>query len=90
MLALKVRREKDYTEILLRGLRYPLPAVAKRATEAMAKLEQLQADMAEFVSDGGDLRPVEPRLVPGFMQPVPIVALGVAEPITGTHEIIAS
>jgi len=46
--------------------------------------------MAEFVSDGGDLRPVEPRLVPGFMQPVPIVALAFAEPITGTHEIIAS
>ena len=33
-----------------------------------------------------DLRPVEPRLVPGFMQPVPIVALAVAQPITGTHE----
>jgi hypothetical protein len=48
------------------------------------------ADMAEFVSDGGELRPVDPRLVPGFMQPVPIVAIGVAQPITDTHEIIAS
>jgi hypothetical protein len=38
--ALKVRREKDYTEVLLHGLRYPLPAVAKRATEAMTKLER--------------------------------------------------
>src|SRR5262249_30148705 len=38
--ALKVRREKDYTAILLQGLRYPLPAVAKLATEAMTKLER--------------------------------------------------
>jgi len=37
---LKVRREKDYSEVLLKGLRYPLPAVAKRATEAMVKLER--------------------------------------------------
>jgi hypothetical protein len=38
--ALKVRREKDYTTILLDGLRYPLPAVAKRASEAIVKLER--------------------------------------------------
>jgi len=46
--------------------------------------------MATFVPEGGEVRPVEPRLVPGFMQPVAIVAVGVAEPITETHEIIAS
>ena len=28
--SLKVRREKDYTDILVKGLRYPWPAVAKR------------------------------------------------------------
>ena len=38
--ALKVRRDKDYTEILLVGLRYPLPAVARRSTEAIARLER--------------------------------------------------
>jgi hypothetical protein len=38
--ALKVRRERDYTAILLQGLRYPLPAVAKRAGEALVKLER--------------------------------------------------
>jgi class 3 adenylate cyclase len=48
------------------------------------------ADMAAFVPEGGEVRSIEPRVVPGFMQPVPIVAVGVAEPITETHEIIAS
>jgi hypothetical protein len=38
--ALKVRRERDYTDILVQGLRYPLPAVAKRAGEALVKLER--------------------------------------------------
>ena len=38
--ALKVRREKDYTDILVKGLRYPWPAVAKRAAEVIAKLER--------------------------------------------------
>jgi adenylate cyclase len=65
--------------------------LASRLSDLAAPGEILAgADMAEFVVDGADVRPVEPRLVPGFMQPVPIVALAVAEPITGTHEIIAS
>lgn len=38
--ALKVRRERDYTEILVGGLRYPWPAVARRAAEAVVKLER--------------------------------------------------
>jgi hypothetical protein len=42
--ALKVRRDQDYTEVLVRGLRYPLPAVAKRAADAIVKLER--ADLA--------------------------------------------
>src|SRR5262249_5807747 len=37
---LKTRRERDYTDILLQGFRYPLPAVSKRAAEAMVKLER--------------------------------------------------
>ena len=38
--ALKVRREKDYSDLLLAGLKYPFPAVAKRAADAIAKLER--------------------------------------------------
>src|SRR5439155_494829 len=38
--ALRVRRERDYTDVLLRGLRYPWPAVAQRAAEAVARLER--------------------------------------------------
>ncbi len=51
--ALKVRRERDYTEILLRGLRYPLPAVAKRATEAMTRLERtdLVPELVNFLEE---------------------------------------
>ena len=37
--ALKVRREKDYTSILVEGLRYPWPAVAQRAASTLAKLD---------------------------------------------------
>ena len=38
--ALKVRKEKDYTDVLLQGLRYPLPAVARRASDMLVKLER--------------------------------------------------
>src|SRR5262249_33564852 len=38
--ALKVRRERDYTGILLQGLHSPWPAVARRAAEAIVKLER--------------------------------------------------
>lgn len=39
--ALKARREKDYSDILLQGLRYPWPAVAQRAADALVKLERI-------------------------------------------------
>jgi adenylate cyclase len=65
--------------------------LAARLSDVAAPGEILaSADMAEFVPDGGEVRPVEPRLVPGFMQPVTIVAVGIDDPITDTHEIIAS
>src|SRR5262249_49639030 len=38
--ALKVRRERDYTDILLASLRYPWPAVARRGADAIARLER--------------------------------------------------
>jgi hypothetical protein len=37
---LKSRREKDYTDMLLQGLRYPWPEVANRATEVLVRLER--------------------------------------------------
>src|SRR5207244_5045541 len=37
---LKLRREKDYTSVLLQGFVYPLPAVSKRAAEALVKLDR--------------------------------------------------
>ncbi len=37
---LKTRRERDYTETLLSGFDYPLPVVAKRAADALVKLER--------------------------------------------------
>ena len=58
--ALKVRREKDYTEVLLQGLRYPLPAVAKRATEAMTRLERadLVPELVSFLEEADPRVPV--------------------------------
>jgi len=38
--ALKVRRDKDYTDILRDALRYPWPAIARHASEALVKLER--------------------------------------------------
>jgi hypothetical protein len=38
--ALKVRRERDYTDVLVGGLRYPWPAVSRRAANAIVKLER--------------------------------------------------
>jgi hypothetical protein len=37
---LQQRRERDYTDLLLEGLRYPWPAVAGRAADAVAKLDR--------------------------------------------------
>jgi hypothetical protein len=47
--ALKVRRERDYTDVLLNGLRYPWPAVARRAADALVKLER--ADLVPQLVD---------------------------------------
>jgi hypothetical protein len=38
--ALKVRRERDYTDILVQGLRHPWPAAARHAADAIARLER--------------------------------------------------
>jgi hypothetical protein len=56
--ALKVRREKDYTDVLLQGLRYPWPAVARRASEVLTKLER--TDLIPQLLDA--LEEADPRL----------------------------
>jgi hypothetical protein len=38
--ALQVRRERDYTEILMAGFHYPWPEVPKRAAEAVIRLDR--------------------------------------------------
>ena len=57
---LKLRREKDYTEILMQGFRYPLPAVSKRAAEALVKLERkdLLANLIEVLESPDPRLPV--------------------------------
>jgi hypothetical protein len=37
---LKLRREKDYTDVLMQGFQYPLAVVSKRAAEALVKLDR--------------------------------------------------
>jgi hypothetical protein len=55
--ALKVRRERDYTDILVAALRYPWPAVAQRSADALAKLERTDL-LPQFVAmlDASDPR----------------------------------
>jgi hypothetical protein len=57
---LKLRREKDYTDILMQGFRYPLPAVSKRAAEALVKLERkdLLANLIEVLESPDPRLPV--------------------------------
>jgi hypothetical protein len=37
---LKIRRERDYTDVLLQGMRYPWPAIARRAADVIVKLDR--------------------------------------------------
>ena len=57
---LKLRREKDYTDILIQGFRYPLPAVSKRAAEALVKLERkdLLANLVDVLESPDPRLPV--------------------------------
>lgn len=70
--ALKVRREKDYTDVLVSGLRYPWPAVAKRSADAIALLER--ADLIpELVKLLEDEDPRLPRTKRMGWSEVPVV-----------------
>jgi hypothetical protein len=46
---LKSRKAKDYADVLLQGFRYPLPAVSKRAADALVKLQAKDA-LADLVN----------------------------------------
>lgn len=69
--ALKVRRDKDYTDILRDGLRYPWPAIAQRASEALVKLERSDL-VPELVAmlDEADPRAAVVKKVDGKNVPV--------------------
>jgi hypothetical protein len=70
--ALKVRRERDYTDVLVGGLRYPWPAVARRAADAVVKLER--ADLVPqliALLEGPD--PRAPRVEEVNKKKVPVV-----------------
>ena len=64
--ALRVRRERDYTEVLTQGLRYPWPAVARRTAEAVVKLERqdLIPQLLD-VLESDDPRAPQTRMVDG-------------------------
>jgi hypothetical protein len=47
--ALKTRREQNYVDILIKGLSYPWPAVAERASAAIARLGR--ADLAPHLQE---------------------------------------
>lgn len=51
--ALKVRRERDYTDILVQGLRYPWPTVARNAADVIVRLERtdLQPELVGLLEE---------------------------------------
>ena len=58
--ALTVRPGQDYTDILLKGLRYPWPAVAKRSAELIARMRRtdLVSELVALVSTDDPRMPV--------------------------------
>ncbi|HYT88725.1 MAG TPA: hypothetical protein VEL76_08455, partial [Gemmataceae bacterium] len=62
--ALKVRRERDYTDIIVQGLRYPLPIVAKRASEALVKLDRtdLLAQLVDLLDEADPRAPITKKV----------------------------
>jgi hypothetical protein len=70
--ALMARRERDYTGVLVAGLRYPWPAVARRAAEAAVKLGR--ADLIpQLVSVLDEPDPRAPRVEAFGGKKVPVV-----------------
>lgn len=70
--ALKVRRERDYTETLVQALRYPWPAVARNAADAIVRLERadLQKELVALLDEPD---PRAPRIEDGDQQKRPVI-----------------
>src|SRR5262245_2775377 len=58
--SLSVRRERDYTDVLVKALRYPWPAVAANAAQAIVKLDRKDL-LPELVAVLDEPDPREPR-----------------------------
>ncbi len=58
--ALQVRRERDYTDVLVRGLRYPWPKVSRNAADAIVRLkrEDLLPQLVALLEDADPRAPV--------------------------------
>jgi hypothetical protein len=69
--ALKVRRERDYTDILLQALRHPWPGAARHAADGIARLERtdLAPQLVALLEDP-DPRAPAPKEVNGKKTPV--------------------
>jgi hypothetical protein len=64
--SLKLRRDRDYTDILLAGLKYPWPAVAERTSKAIVQLGR--SDLVPHLIDvleGPDPRAPQTREISG-------------------------
>jgi adenylate cyclase len=68
----------------------PVNLAARLCDDATPGEFLAEAGLAELAPVGTHVRPVGSRMVPGFIRPVSVVAVGLSEPVTGTHEIIAS
>jgi hypothetical protein len=62
--ALQVRRERDYTEILMTGFHYPWPEVPKRAAEAVIRLDRkdLAARLIDILDEPDPRAPRESKV----------------------------
>jgi hypothetical protein len=58
--SLKVRRERDYTDVLVGGLHFPWPDVARRSAEAIVKLDRtdLIPQLVDFLDEPDPRAPV--------------------------------
>jgi hypothetical protein len=61
---LKLRREMDYTDILMQGFNYPMPAVSKRTAEALIKLNRkdLLAKLVDVLEQPDPQMPVKSQV----------------------------
>jgi hypothetical protein len=72
IVALKVRRDQDYADILLQGVRYPWPAIAQHATEAAVQLNRTDL-VKSFVALLDEPDPRAPVLEEVDHKPVSVV-----------------